>query len=210
MKKMTILLAVFLLATFNAQELQYGVTGMFHKSSIVGVHDVSKGKFGGSLGFFVDVPLVQSDIADASWLLLTPQIEYNMGGENAEAELSKFGIQKFHHDYVAAQVLLKWFVQKQNGNTFLFIGPRIEFMVREDRKVDPAYDLVYYQYNLDNTINKVGIGATIGAGYKLSPKVEAFLRYDRGFSKVYPDNPNSTYNHMLGLGVNYYLSSGTY
>lgn len=210
MKKLTVLIATFLLTTLSAQALQYGVTANFHKGSIAGVHDYSKGVFGGSLGVFVDFPLAEADIDGETWLILTPQVEYHMGGEIAKAEENKFGVQKYHYDYLGMQVYLKYFFHKggMKQNTFLFAGPRIEFMVREDVNVDPAYDAAYYKYNLDKTVNKFGYGASVGAGMKVSEKVEAFLRYDHGFSKVYPDNTiKNTYNRMLGIGVNYYLTN---
>jgi len=42
---------------------------------------------------------------------------------------------------------------------------------------------------------------------KITQQWSAFLRYDRGFSKVYPKNDrNNTYNRLIALGVNYYLN----
>lgn len=207
MKKFTILIAFFILTMVSGQEFKYGITGNFHKGSIVGVHDVSTGTYGGSLGFFGQWSLVENDVFDSAWLYITPQIEYHMGGENAKAERDTYGIQKFHHDYVAMQVYLKWFFHQGNmkRDLFLFAGPRIEYLVRQDRKVNPAYDAVYYKYNLDSTVKKFGYGVSFGVGLKVNQKIEAFLRYDRGFSKVYPDNNiRNTYNRMLGLGINYY------
>ena len=209
MKKINTFIAIFLLLSLNAQDFKYGVTGNFHKGSIVGVHDVSKGKFGGSIGVFGQIPLVGNDIFDSAWLYLMPQIEYSMQGENADADAARYDVQKFHYDYIAMQVYLKYFLHKGNmkRDIFLFAGPRIEYMVREDRKVDPAYDLVYYKYNLDDEVNKFGYGVSVGAGLKVSPKMEAFIRFDRGFSKVYPNNNiNNTYNRLLAVGINYYLN----
>lgn len=209
MKKFITLTAVFLLVTASAQSFKYGVTGNFHKGSIVGVHDVSKGKYGGGLGIFGQWSLVENDVFDSAWLYITPQIEYNMGGEHAKAEENVFGIQKYHYDYVAMQVYLKWFFHKGNmkRDAFLFAGPRIEYMVRQEKIVDPAYDLAYFQYNQDDEVNKFGYGVSMGVGLKLSQHLEAFLRFDRGFSKVYPNNTSrNTYNRMLALGLNYYIN----
>ena len=161
------------------------------------------------MGGFVQFPLVENDVFDSTWLYLMPQVEYSMGGEWARAEEEKFGIQKYYYDYVAMQVYLKWFFHKGNmkRDLFLFAGPRIEYLIREDKKVDPAYDTAYFKYNLDDEVAKFGYGVSLGIGLKPSPKWEAFLRFDRGFSKVYPNNTNrNTYNRMLAVGVNYYLS----
>lgn len=209
MKKITTVLAIFLLTALGAQDFKYGVTGNFHQGSIVGVHDVSKGKFGAGLGGFIQFPLVQNDVFDSAWLYLMPQIEYNMGGEWARAEEEKFGIQKYTHDYVAMQVYLKYFFNFGNmkRDYFVFAGPRIEYLVRQDKKVDPAYDAAYYKYNLDDEVAKFGYGVSLGVGIKPTSRWEAFMRFDRGFSKVYPNNNlRNTYNRMLAVGVNYYLN----
>ena len=113
MKKINTLIAVFLLIMVNGQKFKYGLTGNFHKGSIVGVHDVSKGAYGGSLGAFAQWSLVENDVFDSAWLYITPQIEYSMQGEVAKAEQEIFGVQKFHHDYVALQVYMKWFFTRE-------------------------------------------------------------------------------------------------
>ena len=209
MKRINTLIAVFLLIMVNGQTFKYGVTGNFHKGSIVGVHDVSKGAYDGGLGVFAQWSLVENDVFDSAWLYIMPQIEYSMQGEIAKAEENKFGIQKFNHDYVAMQVYLKYFFHKGNmkRDAYVFAGPRVEFLVRQDRKVDPAYDLAYFQYNMDDEVNKFGYGVSFGVGLKVSQQFEAFLRYDRGFSKVYPNNVSrNTYNRLLAVGLNYYLN----
>ena len=208
MKKINTLIAVFLLIMVNGQKFKYGLTGNFHKGSIVGVHDVSKGAYGGSLGAFAQWSLVENDVFDSAWLYITPQIEYSMQGEVAKAEQEIFGVQKFHHDYVALQVYMKWFFHQGNmkRDLFLFAGHRIEYLVREKRQVNPAYDLAYYKYNGDDEVKKFGYGISFGTGLKVNQHFEAFLRYDRGFSKVYPNNVNrNTYNRLLALGLNYYF-----
>lgn len=208
MKKIFILTALFLLFLASAQNFKYGVTGNFHKSSVVGVHDFSNGKYGGGLGFFAQWSLVENDVFDSAWLYLAPQIEYNMQGEHAEAEYQTFGIQKYHYDYVAMQVYLKYFLHYGNmkRDVFLFAGPRIEYMVRQKTEVDPAYNAAYYPYNLDDEVKKFGIGASMGIGLKINQHMEGFLRLDRGFSTIYPKNNfHNTYNRMLALGINYYF-----
>ncbi len=90
------------------------MTGNFHNGSIVGVHDVYNGAYGGGLGVFAQWSLVENDIFDSAWFYMMPQIEYSMQGEVAKAEEGTFGEQKFHHDYIAMQVYLKWFFHKGN------------------------------------------------------------------------------------------------
>ncbi len=208
MKKTLVLLAFFTLASLGAQSINYGVTGNFHRGSIVGVHDRSIGRYGGAIGAFVQFPLVENDIFNSAWLYLVPQIEYSMQGENAKAEKERYGLQKFHHDYVAAQLYVKYFVSRYGykTNVFVFGGPRVEFLVNESRKVDPAYDAAYYQFNYDKTLTKTSFGASIGVGMVINDHFEGFVRYDQGVTRVYPDNTfRNTFNRQLAIGLNYLI-----
>lgn len=210
MKKITSLFALLFLIIINGQTFKYGVTGNFHQGSIAGVHDVSKGNYGGALGGFVQWSLVENDVFDSAWLYIMPQIEYSMQGEHSKAQEEKFGVQRYNYDYIAMQVYLKYFFRRnsEKGDLFIFAGPKIEYMVREDKKVNPAYDLVYYKFNLDDKVDKFGYGVSFGVGLKVSQQLEGFIRFDRGFSTVYPNNDrNNTYNRLLAVGLNYYLNS---
>ena len=88
---------------------------------------------------------------------------------------------------------------------FVFGGPRIEYLVSEKREGPPVYPIFVEQ---EKRITKFGYGVSFGAGLKISQKVEGFVRYDRGFSKIYPDYTLlNTYNRFLALGINYYLKN---
>lgn len=204
--KSRILLYFSLLASVLSfgQTFKYGITANIHKGSIVGIHDVSKPALGGGLGFFTSISLVENDIFDSAWLYLEPQVEFSMQGENADPPQ---GYQKFHNNYIGTQVYLKYFFHKGNmkRDLFVFAGPRIEILVSEKREGPPVYDMFVDQ---EKRINHFGYGVSFGAGVKVTQKVEGFIRYDRGFSKIYPDYTyKNTYNRFLGVGINYYLNN---
>jgi hypothetical protein len=69
--------------------------------------------------------------------------------------------------------------------------------------------LVYYKFNLDDKVDKFGYGVSFGVGLKGSQQLEGFIRFDRGFSTVYPNNNdhNNTYNSLLVVVLNYNLNS---
>jgi len=193
----------------SAQNFKYGVTGNVHKGSIVNVHDRSIGKWGGGGGVFAQWSLVENDVFDSAWLYFTPSLEYNMGGEFAEVKEGIYGKQKYYNDYVSVQAYIKYFFHRGNmkSDIFLFAGPRVEFLVRDKKEVALEYDETHFHINKDDVINKYGFGASAGAGVRISDYWETFIRYDHGFSKVYPNKTSrNTYNRMLMLGVNYYIS----
>lgn len=206
--KIKLLSAIFMLMTcmLFGQNFKYGVTGNFHKGSIVNVHDYSKGKYGGSLGAFVQWPLVENDIFNSAYLYLEPQVEFNTQGEIAKAEGE---IQKYNNNYFSMAVYLRYFFHQGNvkRDLFLFAGPRIEYLVSNTKDTSPAYEAAYYKYNLDSSTNNFGYGISFGIGLAISQQWESFIRYDRGLSKVFKDNPANTYNRLLGIGVNYYITN---
>lgn len=193
----------------NAQYIKWGITTNFHKGSIVGVHDVSVGKYGYGAGLFADIALDENDVYDSAYLFLEPQVEYSTQGEFAKAEPNVFPTQKYYYNYVAAMLYIKWFFHSGNmrRNTYLFAGPRAEYLVSRKEDVSSAYNAGYYQFNYDATLNKFGYGVSFGAGMRFSRQFEAFIRYDRGFSTVYPDNHlRHTYNRTLCVGLNFNIN----
>ncbi|KIA82862.1 hypothetical protein OA84_04610 [Kaistella solincola] len=211
MKKINLIIALVLFITLSAQnsgETRFGVTGNFHRGSIVNVHDESVGRYGGTLGVLAEIPMLRSDVTGGEWLFFVPMVEYSMQGEVAKADVGRYGRQKFLHDYIGAQFYVKYFFHPNNNlsDYFVFLGPRVEFLVREDRQVSELYDIDYFKYNNDDELNKIGIGLSVGAGARVTDDLEAVIRFDRGFSKVYPNNTNGvTYNRQLSVGVNYYI-----
>ena len=208
MKRIGVLFLVFFCYTLQAQEFKYGVTGNGHKSSITGVHDRSKGKWGGGAGFFVQWPLVENDVYDSAWLYFTPSVEYNMMGELADADPARYAKQKYEMDYVSLRTYIKYFFHKGNmkRDVFLFGGPFAQYLVRQSKDVPAAYDAAYFKYNHDDKVNNFGLGLSVGIGLKVNDYWEGTLRYDRSLMKVYPNNTaKNTATQMLALGVNYYI-----
>lgn len=205
MKKTNLIIFLFFIGLLSAQDYRLGVTANIHKTSIVNIHDYSEANWGAGLGLLGEIPLVKSDVYDSAWLFLSPQLEFSMQGESAAPPQGK---QKFPSYYIGLPIYVKYFFHQGNvkRNFFLMLGPRLEFMVAHSRKGPEVYPMFVDQ---EKEMNKFGIGASVVAGFKLTDEFEAFVRYDRGFSKVYPDytHVSSNYNHLLGIGVNYYFKN---
>ena len=202
--RFTLLFSLLLCISGFAQEFKYGISAGLHKTSIRNIHDYSKGKFGGDIGFFGNWALVENDVWDSAWLYLEPKVEFSMQGENANPPE---GFQKFHYNYVAMSVYLKYFFHRGNlkRDVFVFGGPRIEYMVSHKTSGPPNYEMFA---GMEDRLNKFGYGVSFGTGLKISQQWEGTLRYDWGFNSVYPDYTyGTTYNRMLSIGLNYYLSS---
>ncbi|WP_312323012.1 outer membrane beta-barrel protein [Soonwooa sp.] len=209
MKKASIVLFLLTIGFMSAQSFKLGATANIHRSSIVHVHDVSKPAWGGGVGVFGEIPIVDNDIFDSAWLYLVPQLEFSMQGENAQPYSNK-DKQQFPNYYLGVPVYVKYFFHRSGwkSDLFLMAGPRFEFLVYNDRKGPEGYAMYAGQ---EDKINSFGYGLSVGAGLRVQDDWEIFVRFDRGFSKIYPDydaaNKTSTYNRLLGLGVNYYIKS---
>lgn len=214
MKKLAIIYSLLLFGFSNAQSIKYGVTGSVHKGSIAGVHGVSKGDFGGSLGVFADFSLVTNDIYDSAWLYFTPQLEVFTIGEKGDWNEDKVDYQKYSNVYVGVPLYIKYYLKNHGykGDIYIMAGPKFEFLVNEKtdegNAVKEALALGFdpNKFGLGQKMNKFSYGLSVKVGAKVNDKLEAFIRFDRGFAKIYPDyTVKTTYNRFLGIGLSYYL-----
>ena len=214
MKKLLVLFSVVLLGFAQGQSVKYGLTGSIHKGSIAGVHGVSKGGWGGSLGVFADIALVTNDIYDSAWLYFTPQLEVSTLSEQGDWDEDKINYQKYNNVYVGVPLYLKYYLKNHGykGDIYLMFGPKLEFLVSEKTEEGTAvHDASAAGFDpntfgLGQKTARFGYGVSAKVGVKASEKLEVFLRFDRGLSKVYPDyKMYNTYNRFLALGVSYYI-----
>lgn len=217
MKKLVIIYALVLFGFANAQSIKYGVTGSFHKGSIAGIHGVSKGDFGGNVGVFADFSLVPNDIYDSAWLYFTPQLEVYTIGEKGDWNEDKKDYQKYSNVYVAVPLYIKYYLKNHGykGDIYFMVGPKLEFLVSEKTDEGNAEAEVLAagfdsdriaRFGLGRKMNTFSYGLSLKIGAKVNDKLETFIRFDRGFAKIYQDyTKNSTYNRFLGIGVSYYI-----
>jgi len=217
MKKLIVVYSLLLFGLTNAQSIKYGVTGSFHKGSLAGIHGISKGDFGGSVGVFADFSLVTNDIYDSAWLYFTPQLEVFTIGEKGDWNEDEKDYQKYSNVYVGVPLYIKYYLKSHGykGDIYIMAGPKLEFLVSEKTDEGNAAKEVLNtnfdedgiaKFGLGQKLSKFSYGLSVKVGAKVNDKLEAFIRFDRGFAKIYPDyTAKSTYNRFLGIGVSYYL-----
>lgn len=214
MRKLILIYTLLLFGFVNAQSIKYGVTGSFHKGSIAGVHGISKGDFGGSVGVFADFSLVPNDIYDSAWLYFTPQLEYTMLGERGDWNEDEKDMQKYSNSYIAVPLYIKYYIKNHGykSDIYLMAGPKFEFLVSESQKEGNASleamaaGYTPSKFGLGQKTASFGYGISVKAGVKVSDMLDVFIRFDRGLSKIYPDyNAQNTYNRFLAIGVSYYI-----
>ena len=206
MKKIYLLLTFFLSLPFFSQEFKWGMTGNVHSASIEGIHDFSRGRIAPSVGLFAEIPLetFQRSIYAPLRYYIYPVVEYSMEGEKTILEQ---GRQHFNNDYVAFSLYGKFhFYRGYFENFYFMVGPRVAYNISEKR-TGPTNDEAGYVGLRDDDMHKVNISVSGAFGYVVSDKVEVYLRYDQGLSKVYPHyDAMKTWNRLLGIGVSYYFN----
>ncbi len=227
MKKLVVIYFLLTIVSVNAQSIKYGVVANVHKGSTAKIHDRSKGNYGVGVGLFADFSLVPNDIYDSAWLYFSPQLEFSMEGERAQAFSDKVAAQqRYDNYYVAMPLYIKYFLKNRGykSDIYFMAGPKLEYLV--SNKVDEAQAISYAKtqgyssspqdialgakslssIGLGDEIAKFGYGVSVVAGVKVDDKWNVFLRFDRGLSKVYPDYAKySSYNRLLAIGINYYI-----
>lgn len=206
MKKILLVFAIAMSSVLFSQEFKWGAIANVHSSSIEGIHDYSRGRIAPSVGLFAEIPLetFQRSIYAPLRYYIFPVVEYSMEGERA---LGEQGTQYFRNDYVAFSLYGKFhFYRGYFENFYFMVGPRFAYNV-SDLKKGPT--IIYENgYILDDTdMHKWNFSASLALGYVISDKVEMQIRYDQGFSKVYPHyDEHKTWIRMLGLGISYYFN----
>ena len=206
MRKFYVILSFLFSVFFFSQEFKWGMTGNVHSSSIEGIHDFSRGRIAPSLGFFAEIPLetFQRSIYSPLRYYIFPVLEYSMEGEKTILEQ---GRQYFRNDFVALALYGKFhFYRGFFENFYFMVGPRVAYNISEKR-AGPTNQEAGYTNLRDDDMKKLNISASSAFGYVVSDKMEVYIRYDHGLTKVYPNyDYRRTWNRLLGIGVSYYFN----
>ena len=206
MKKIFLVFAIAMSSVLFSQEFKWGAIANVHSSSIEGIHDYSRGRIAPSVGLFAEIPMesFQRSIYSPLGYYIYPVIEYSMEGERA---LGEIGTRYFRNDFVALALYGKFhFYRGYFENFYFMVGPRFAYNVAE---YGEGPILVYENGNIEPNfdIHKWNFSASLALGYVISDKMEIHIRYDQGFSKVYPHyDEHKTWIRMLGLGISYYFN----
>lgn len=205
MKKLYLVLVLFLSLMTYSQEFKWGMTGNVHSSSIEGIHDFSRGRIAPSLGFFAEIPLesFQRSIYSPLRYYIFPVVEYSMEGEKTILEQ---GRQYYRNDFVAVALYGKFhFYRGFFENFYFMVGPRAAYAV----SVDFKGPVINYESGPlgDDVTKKWSFSASTAFGYVISDRLEMYVRFDQGLTKVYPNyDYRRTWNRLLGIGVSYYFN----
>ena len=206
MKKIFFVFAILLSGFSFSQEVRWGAIANVHSSSIEGIHDFSRGRIAPSVGLFMEIPLetFQRSIYSPLRYYIFPVVEYSMEGEKTILEQ---GRQYFRNDFVALALYGKFhFYRGFFENFYFMVGPRVAYNISEKR-AGPTNQEAGYTNLRDDDMKKLNISASSAFGYVVSDKMELYLRYDHGLTKVYPNyTDHKTWNRILGIGVSYYFN----
>ena len=124
-----------------------------------------------------------------------------------EKTILEQGRQYYRNDFVALALYGKFhFYRGFFENFYFMVGPRVAYNISEKR-AGPTNQEAGYTNLRDDDMKKLNISASSAFGYVVSDKMELYLRYDHGLTKVYPNyTDHKTWNRILGIGVSYYFN----
>lgn len=202
MKKIFLVFLMFIVSHLFSQEVKWGVTANLHSSSIEGIHDFSRGRIAPSAGLFMEIPLetFQRSIYSPLRYYIYPVVEFSMEGEKTILEQ---GRQYYRNDFLAFTLYGKFHFYRGYWENFYFmIGPRAAYAV----SVNFKGPVINYESGPlgDDVTKKWSFAASTAFGYVVNDKLEVYIRYDQGLTKVYPNyDYRRTWNRLLGLGFSY-------
>ena len=199
------ILAVACLATFltsTAQEIKFGAKVGLNLSSasvdrgydtdissLVGVH----------VGGFANFKLDEKFAVQPELLFSTQGFkEYDNDGGYIYDD-------KYKLNYINVPILFQYiFVPKFHFEA----GPQVDFLLSgkaDGKYYDPMFDETQTQNNVDikDSLKSVAFGFNIGAGYAITPKLSATVRYHLGLSEVDDLEGVKMKNRNFQVGLGY-------
>jgi hypothetical protein len=116
-----------------------------------------------------------------------------------EKTILEQGRQYFRNDFVALALYGKFhFYRGFFENFYFMVGPRVAYNISVDFK--GRLPIMKSGQFRDDVMKKWNISVSSGFGYVVSDKMELYLRYDHGLTKVYPNyDSEEPWNRLLGL-----------
>ncbi len=192
MKKILIVVFVFIASYSQAQDVKFGLKGGLNLSTAVGddVGDVNM-KAGLYFGGFLNAPLSKS-------VSFQPELLYSSQGwkENdvATVQLS----------YLNIPLLLKMNLGGSDKVSF-YAGPQLGFILKSEAQVESDNGDVKASRNIDDNIAGFDFSLNLGLSFVISNNMALDIRYNRGLSKLieFEGVKAKAYNSTIQLGAAY-------
>ena len=200
MKKILLIVCVFITSYGYAQDLKFGVKAGLNLTNIVG--DGSDGKTNTRyyVGGFLNKS-INEVVSFQSELLISMQ------GAKVDTRESKFDY-KVNTTYLNIPLLLKIRLGAWD-RVHLFAGPQVGFPLKSEEIVDDGS--LKRVYDIKKYVNPVDFSLNLGFSFNVRGNLSLDLRYNRGFSKVYQfdgelldvGDEDKDYNSVIQLGASY-------
>lgn len=166
----------------NAQETKFGAKVALNIASLTGDVEDASSLVGFQIGAFAEFKISEK-------FAIQPELMYS--GQGASSD----GDGDLNLNYINIPVMAKYYVAKSFS---LEAGPQIGFLVSAKADGEDAKDF----------ISSIDFGLNLGAGYDITEKFSAGLRYNFGLSNVFDIDPEfgediSANNGVFSLSVGY-------
>ena len=194
MKKLLLILCVFVAFNSYAQDVKFGAKAGLNLSTLVGddVDDIDM-KAGLYFGGFMNVSLSDN-------LSFQPEFLYSRQGWKADDEGVDY---TFKTSYINVPLLLKMSLSSSD-KVHIYAGPQLGFLVKSEIKGEKGGDSATTDFK--DFTNKFDLSLNLGFSFNVSDNIALDIRYNRGLSKVLDVKEigdQKAYNSGFQLGLSY-------
>jgi len=198
MKKIALLLLIFLPGLISAQDIRFGVKGGFNLANFQGEDNGGHYKFGGYAGLFASYNF--TDIVGLQTEVMYAQQGFrdHIDGESATISL----------DYITVPLLVKFSLRNYEQFKFL-LGPQVGYLLRskEDPDVYSDDNPVAQILPKSDTFEDFDYGAVLGLEYEFSDQFLLNARYYHGLAEFFNQDKveSEAQNRVFSLGIAYHF-----
>lgn len=192
MKKILVVICVFIASYSYAQDLKFGVKSGLNLANVAG-SDVEDNKvntrfyFGG----FLNTPLSDAVSFQPELLISMQGFEVDMNGEDIDLALNT--------SYLNIPLLFKMRLGASNKAHF-YAGPQLGFLLKAEEEAKSGSES--YTNDIKDEINSVDFSLNFGLSFNLNEDFALDVRYNRGLTKLVEDG-GKAYNSVIQLGASY-------
>ena len=194
MKKLLLILCVFVAFNSYAQDLKFGAKAGLNLTNIVGddVEDVDL-KAGLYVGGFMNVSL-------SDYLSFQPELLYSIQGWKIDDDDDM----TIRTSYINVPLLLKISLGRSD-KIHIYAGPQLGFLVKAEAEAEQGD--VSATLDIKDEMTSVDFSLNLGLSFNVSNNMSLDIRYNRGLSNIIDDDEEDgdvkAFNSGFQLGVSY-------
>ncbi|MCB9202498.1 MAG: PorT family protein [Flavobacteriales bacterium] len=178
---------------FSYSQLRFGVKGGVQRTALKDINNPSEKRDSFHAGIFGLYNLSSDD----QFYIQLEALYFNHGEKSPPY--------KSYLTYIAVPVLFKTYFSEAESEFFLEVGPQFAYEIGKDNTLPKDRQYIYGEGDVTKT-EKLDISAAIGFGYSYQRNWELGVRYNHGFTDLFPDYESAVKKKNIGSALSLYLN----